>query len=57
MDSVWRGWHSMVIKCMCKWLKPDLYFFFRPGNKASIVHSGPNDLHEYTGLSFGDSDS
>ena len=40
MDSVWRAWHSMVIKCMCKWLKPDLRSFFRPGNRASIVHSG-----------------
>ena len=36
----------MAIKCMCKWLEPGLYSYIQ----------GPNNLHEYTCLSFGEAD-
>ena len=40
MDSMWRGWHSLVIKCMCKWLKLDLYFSSDLETRIALVHAG-----------------
>ena len=39
MDSMWRAWHSMVIKCMCKWLKLDLYSSSGLETRLAFVHA------------------
>ena len=39
MDSMWRAWHSMVIKYMSKWLKPDLYSSSGLRTRLAFVHA------------------
>ena len=38
---MWRAWHSLVLKCMCKWLKLDLYSSSGGlGIRLALVHAG-----------------